>query len=67
MQQKTDMLKTAASMNKDREMEAANIAVDVLKHLSDKSAEEQLRAMQERHQMRQAQSQRRPESKAKEK
>jgi hypothetical protein len=52
MQQKNDLLKTAASMTKDREMESANIAVDVLKHLSNKNAEEQLRAMQERLQAR---------------
>jgi hypothetical protein len=61
MQQKNDLLKTAASMTKDREMEAANMTVDVLKHLSNKSHEEQLRALQERHQMRQAQSKQRPE------
>lgn len=52
-QQKTDLLKTAATMNKDREMETANIAIDVLKHLSNKNAEEQLRAMQERMRQRQ--------------
>jgi hypothetical protein len=52
MQQKNDLLKTAASMTKDREMESANMAVDVLKHLSNKNAEEQLRAMQERLQAR---------------
>ena len=56
MAQKNDLLKTAATMTKDRESEMATMAVDVLKHLSDKSHEDQLRAMQERHQMRQAQS-----------
>lgn len=58
-QQKTDLLKTAATMNKDREMETANIAIDVLKHMSNKNAEEQLRAMQER--MRQRQQPRKDE------
>ena len=52
MQQKNDLLKTAATMGKDREMESANMAIDVLKHLSNKNAEEQLRAMQERLQAR---------------
>ena len=52
-QQKTDLLKTAATMTKDREMETANIAIDVLKHMSNKNAEEQLRAMQERMRQRQ--------------
>lgn len=55
-QQKNDLLKTAATMNKDRESEMATMAIDVLKHMSDKNAEEQLRAMQERHQMRQSQA-----------
>lgn len=59
-QQRADMIKTAATMSKDKEMQMANTAVDVLKHLSNKSHEEQLRAMQERIQTRNQQRQQAP-------
>jgi len=52
-QQRTDLVKVAATMRNDREAETANMVVDVLKHLSNKSAEEQLRNMQMRMQERQ--------------
>lgn len=50
-----DMMKTAATMRANREEKMGAVAVDVLKHLSNKNAEEQLRAMQERMQARQQQ------------
>ena len=50
-----DMMKTAATMRASREEKIGEVAVDVLKHLSNKNAEEQLRAMQERMQVRQQQ------------
>ena len=50
-----DMMKTAATMRANREEKMGAVAVDVLKHLSNKSAEEQLRVMQERMQARQQQ------------
>jgi hypothetical protein len=52
---RVDAVKAMATMKKDREMETATIAVDVLKHMSNKNAEEQLRAMQMRMQERQRQ------------
>lgn len=54
-QQRTDLVKVAATMRNDRETDTANMVVDVLKHLSNKSAEEQLRNMQMRMQERQRQ------------
>lgn len=52
---RVDALKTMATMKKDREMETATIAVDVLKHMSHQNSEEQLRALQMRMQERQRQ------------
>ena len=52
---RVDALKTMATMKKDREMEAATIAVDVLKHMSHQNSEEQLRSLQMRMQERQRQ------------
>ena len=57
-----DMMKTAAVMANDRQTKMGEVAVDVLKHLSNKNAEEQLRAMQERMQARQ-QKGKQPETK----
>ena len=57
-----DMMKTAAVMANDRQTKMGEVAVDVLKHLSNKTAEEQLRAMQERMQARQ-QKGKQPETK----
>ena len=54
-QQRTDLVKAAASMRNDRELETADKVIDVLKHLSNKNAEEQLRSMQMRMQERQRQ------------
>ena len=54
-QQKTELLKAAVSSARDKEFQTATMAIDVLKHMSDKHAEEQLRAMQERIQTRQQQ------------
>ena len=56
-QQKADLLKTAVASAKDREMQAATMAIDVLKHMSDTDAKEQLQAMQERIQIRQMRQQ----------
>jgi len=50
---KMDVLKTAAQMDAERQRHLMDKGVDVLKQLSNKSHEEQLRNMQERIQMRQ--------------
>ena len=52
---KMDAIKTAVQMNADKEGRMMDRGVDVLKQLSNKSHEEQLRAMQERIQTRQRQ------------
>jgi hypothetical protein len=52
---KMDTMKVAAQMQETRQSNMATMGVDVLKHLSNKSHEEQLRQMQERVQMRQQQ------------
>jgi hypothetical protein len=52
---KMDAIKTAVQMNADKEGRMMDRGVDVLKQLSNKSHEEQLRNMQERIQMRQRQ------------
>ena len=43
-----DLLKTSVQMQNDKQSEMMNLGVDVLKQLSNKSQEEQLRMMQER-------------------
>ena len=53
---KMDAMKVAAQMQETRQSNMANMGVDVLKHLSNKSHEEQLRLMQERVQNRQQQA-----------
>ena len=53
---KMDVIKTAAQMSADKEGRMIDRGVDVLKQLSNKSHEEQLRLMQERIQMRQMQN-----------
>jgi hypothetical protein len=53
---KMDALKTVAQMNANKEDQMMGRGVDILKQLSNKSHEEQLRAMQERIQMRQQQN-----------
>ena len=53
---KMDAMKTAVQMTADKESNMMNMGVDVLKQLSNKSHEEQLRNMQERIQMRQQQN-----------
>ena len=50
---KMDAIKTAVQMNADKEGRMMDRGVDILKQLSNKSHEEQLRLMQERIQMRQ--------------
>ena len=50
---KMDAVKMAAQMQDDKQRHMMDMGVDVLKQLSNKSHEEQLRAMQERIQMRQ--------------
>jgi hypothetical protein len=50
---KMDAMKTAAQMAASKESHMMDMGVDVLKQLSNKSHEEQLRQMQERIQMRQ--------------
>jgi len=50
---KMDVLKTAAQMDAERQRHMIDKGVDVMKQLSNKSHEEQLRNMQERIQMRQ--------------
>jgi hypothetical protein len=50
---KIDAMKTAAEMQYDRQREMTNLSVDVLKHLSNKHAEDQGRAQQDRQSMRQ--------------
>ena len=50
---KIDAIKTAVQMESDKQRHMTDIGVDVLKQLSNKSHEEQLRQMQERIQMRQ--------------
>jgi hypothetical protein len=50
-----DAVKMAAQMQDDKQRHMMDMSIDVLKQLSNKSAEEQLRAMQERIQMRQRQ------------
>jgi hypothetical protein len=50
---KMDVLKTAAQMDAERQRHLMDKGVDVMKQLSNKSHEEQLRNMQERIQMRQ--------------
>jgi hypothetical protein len=50
---KLDAVKMAAQMQENKQRHMMDIGVDVLKKLSDKSHEEQLRIMQERIQMRQ--------------
>jgi hypothetical protein len=50
---KMDALKTVAQMQDDKQRDMMHMGVDVLKQLSNKSHEEQLRQMQERIQMRQ--------------
>jgi len=52
---KMDALKTVAQMQADKEGRMIDKGVDIMKQLSNKSHEEQLRAMQERIQMRQRQ------------
>ena len=52
---KMDVMKTAVQMQNDKQRHMMDKGVDVLKQLSNKSHEEQLRAMQERIQMRQRQ------------
>jgi len=52
---KMDAVKLAAQMQEDKQRHMMDMGVDVLKQLSNKSAEEQLRQMQERIQMRQRQ------------
>ena len=52
---KLDAMKTAVQMESDKQRHMMDKGVDVLKQLSNKSHEEQLRAMQERIQMRQRQ------------
>ena len=59
---RVDLMKTAAVMSNDRQTKIGEVAVDVLKHLSNKSHEEQLRVMQERMQARQ-QKGKQPETK----
>ena len=53
---KMDVMKTAVQMQNDKQRHLMDKGVDVLKQLSNKSHEEQLRAMQERIQMRQMQN-----------
>ena len=53
---KMDAMKTAVQMQNDKQRHLMDKGVDVLKQLSNKSHEEQLRAMQERIQMRQMQN-----------
>jgi hypothetical protein len=50
---KVDAMKTAAEMQYDRQREMTNLSVDVLKHLSNKHAEDQGRAQQDRQSVRQ--------------
>ena len=50
---KMDAMKTAVQMQNDKQRHMVDMGVDVLKQLSNKSHEEQLRIMQERIQMRQ--------------
>ena len=50
---KMDAVKTAVQMDSDKQRHMMDMSVDVLKQLSNKSHEEQLRQMQERIQMRQ--------------
>jgi hypothetical protein len=50
---KLDAMKTAVQMDSDKQRDMMHMGVDVLKQLSNKSHEEQLRQMQERIQMRQ--------------
>jgi hypothetical protein len=52
---KMDAMKTVAQMQADKEGRIIDKGVDIMKQLSNKSHEEQLRAMQERIQMRQRQ------------
>ena len=52
---KLDAVKMAAQMQEDKQRHMMDKGVDILKQLSNKSHEEQLRAMQERIQMRQRQ------------
>jgi hypothetical protein len=52
---KLDAVKMAAQMQEDKQRHMMDMGVDVLKQLSNKSHEEQLRQMQERIQMRQRQ------------
>jgi hypothetical protein len=51
-----DAVKTVAQMQEDKQNNMVTMGVDVMKHLSNKSHEEQLRNMQERIQMRQQQN-----------
>ena len=53
---KMDAVKMAAQMQDDKQKNMMTMGVDVLKHLSNKSHEEQLRQMQERIQARQQQA-----------
>jgi hypothetical protein len=53
---KMDAMKTVAQMSANKEDQMMGRGVDILKQLSNKSHEEQLRAMQERIQMRQLQN-----------
>ena len=53
---KMDVMKTAVQMQNDKQRHMMDKGVDVLKQLSNKSHEEQLRLMQERIQMRQMQN-----------
>jgi hypothetical protein len=53
---KMDVMKTAVQMQNDRQRHLMDKGVDVMKQLSNKSHEEQLRNMQERIQMRQQQN-----------
>jgi hypothetical protein len=53
---KMDAMKTAAQMQNASKQDMMHMGVDILKQLSNKSHEEQLRAMQERIQLRQQQN-----------
>ena len=53
---KMDAVKMAAQMQDDKQRHMMDTGVDILKQLSNKSHEEQLRQMQERIQMRQQQN-----------
>jgi hypothetical protein len=58
-----DLLKTVAQLQADRTGHEADLKADMIKHMSDKDFEMHLRAMQERHQMREQQAQQRKQPK----